>query len=1214
MVSYILASPLQATQSLAHFIFDLTEGNPLFVSESLSYLHNENLLSLDEDTHEWHWNMAKIRQTRMPSSVVTIFSSKVQRLPKETVDLLESCACMGNSFHAEDLAQARELSVAEVFRRLNPALSHWLLVENREQLQFVHDKVQEAILSAIPGDRRRRIHARLGRHFLSRVPPGTDLQEADHLFMIASHMNLGREPVLETEAAYALSHVNYCAGSKALESLATEAANDYFHKSLEALPEDCWEVQYERTFKILQKLAKTELMVGRSEKSESLLNQLLEHARSELDKAEALAEQTTSLSSIGNFAKAIETANRGLAFFGKSLPEEGALAERKRDAIMAEIDAGYSDVWSTILRMPFTEDRKSKVELAFYAELIPDLYLSGLVPQLYLSAAQSTRNCLAGGMDESVIYSFSIMGLFLGEQGRFEEAFRYEDLAKNLSERHPNTFGATRGINGVVWCNMHSRSRPEEIVKYCHKGIQSGKNCGDLYNAGLCYGPLMWNLQVRGANLLEIESCARECLLFSQKFQLSFSVGLAESMEAGWIRPFRKDYSPLPMEEKIAKWKAANHIASIGAYYVLLGLASYYFGEHEAAEVNLQCAARYMHGLTDNVLKRQWYVFRALNAIRLHARGLSYKSHEELMEYVGPLLGKVETWAGLGPLLVPYLMLLRAELQRIAGDFRATRGAYLDAIDAARREGYTFLEGHMNERLGMLLRESAAPTADVYLKSAMRLYRECHAERAEALLAERFPDSVEEVRAVSGEAEASPTLPSLDVDYLMKSARSISAEIDTESLQKKIMNVVLESSGAQHGYLLLAEGGELLVVAESHVGESRSRGALRRKLSESPEICGSIVRYVSRTKQPLILDSASERGPFTNDQETQALKLRSVFCLPLLEKARLLGVLYLENRLSDSVFTEARTEMTRLLAAQAVISLDNAELVERMRRAEEQISASLREKDVLLGEIQQLLAREQAARAEAQEANREKDIFLAKLSHELRTPLTPILAWSQALRQGKLCPEKIAKAALVIERSARGQRQLVEDLLDVSRIVLGKLSLERQEVAVPDVLEAAIDSVRPAAEEKPIRLVVDLALRVPPIRGDAGRLQQVFANLLTNAVKFTPAGGEVFVRLRAGVMPAQPGREAVVVEVSDSGQGIDPAFLPRVFDRFSQGDDSMARSRRGLGLGLSIVRSMVLLHGGSVEAESPGLGRGATFRVVLPVGVPRLIASSAQPS
>ncbi|MBI2958134.1 MAG: AAA family ATPase, partial [Chloroflexi bacterium] len=585
MVAYILDSPLLQTRALADFISMLSEGNPLFVSESLSYLHNENLLFLDAEG-QWRWDMDRIRQSRMPTTVVALFSSKIQKLPPDVVSLLEYCACMGNTFSPSELSLIREMTLLKTFDMLKPALGQGLLIESKNQLQFIHDKVQEAALSAIAKEKRRQIHWLIGNHLLTAIPQGvSDIRQLENLFTIVSHLNLGRAENLDAKTAYELSNLNYHAGNKALDSLATEAANEYFDLSLRLLPESCWEEgRYEQTFRVFQKAAKTELMCGHYENSERLLTHLLDHARTDLDKAECLAEQTTSLSSIGNFIKAVETANRGLAYLGKDIPEKPGQADQRRQEIMDDIASKNVDVWDTILNMPFTRDRKSKIELAFYSELIPDLYMSGLVPQLYLSAAQSTQHCLAGGMDESVIYSFSIMGLQLGEQEKFEQAFKYEDLARDLSARYPNTFGATRGMNGIVWCNMHSRSHPKDIVDYCLKSIQCGKNCGDLYNAGLSYGPLMWNLQVQGADLSAIEDYARECLQFSTRYHLSFSVGLAEAMQAGWIAPMKKDYAPVAMEVKLRQWGRDNHVASAGSYFVHLALAHYYIGEHEEAQ------------------------------------------------------------------------------------------------------------------------------------------------------------------------------------------------------------------------------------------------------------------------------------------------------------------------------------------------------------------------------------------------------------------------------------------------------------------------------------------------------------------------------------------------------------------------------------------------------------------------------------------------------
>ncbi|MBW2331350.1 MAG: serine/threonine-protein kinase PknK, partial [Deltaproteobacteria bacterium] len=374
MVSYILDAPLSQTEVLANFITELTEGNPLFVSEMLSYLHNENLLILDENM-QWHWDMDKISQSDMPSTVVALFSSKVQKLPPDTIDLLEYCACMGNRFTPDEVALVREITLLDTFEKLKPALGRGLLIESKDELQFVHDRVQEAVLSSIKPEMRQQIHWQIGNHLLSAVPKGADLEKLDNLFTIVSHLNLGRQRTLDRETAYQLSDINHHAGNKALDSLATEAANEYFRQSLQFLPDDCWEIQYDRTFKIFQKLAKTELMCGRYQSSEKLLNQLLDHAKTDLDKAEALAEQTTSLSSIGNFIKAIETANRGLAFFGKSIPDDPELAEKKREQLMNEINSQYgSKIWDTILNMPFARERKSEIELAFYSELIPDLY------------------------------------------------------------------------------------------------------------------------------------------------------------------------------------------------------------------------------------------------------------------------------------------------------------------------------------------------------------------------------------------------------------------------------------------------------------------------------------------------------------------------------------------------------------------------------------------------------------------------------------------------------------------------------------------------------------------------------------------------------------------------------------------------------------------------------------------------------------------------
>jgi CheY-like chemotaxis protein/nitrogen-specific signal transduction histidine kinase len=241
-----------------------------------------------------------------------------------------------------------------------------------------------------------------------------------------------------------------------------------------------------------------------------------------------------------------------------------------------------------------------------------------------------------------------------------------------------------------------------------------------------------------------------------------------------------------------------------------------------------------------------------------------------------------------------------------------------------------------------------------------------------------------------------------------------------------------------------------------------------------------------------------------------------------------------------------------------------------------------------------LLERESTARASAEESNRLKDEFLATVSHELRTPLTAILGWARMLEAGSLDSDMAVRAIETIKRNAKAQAQIIDDILDVSRIITGNLYLDLQPIELAPVLESAMNVVRPTADAKGIQIEVDFEPEPAAVPGDANRLQQVFWNLLSNAVKFTPTGGKVSVHLH------QLNSEAEII-VTDTGQGITTEFLPYVFDRFRQADSTSTRQHGGLGLGLAIARHLVEIHGGAIEVRSSGVGTGATFTVRLPL-------------
>jgi PAS domain S-box-containing protein len=261
--------------------------------------------------------------------------------------------------------------------------------------------------------------------------------------------------------------------------------------------------------------------------------------------------------------------------------------------------------------------------------------------------------------------------------------------------------------------------------------------------------------------------------------------------------------------------------------------------------------------------------------------------------------------------------------------------------------------------------------------------------------------------------------------------------------------------------------------------------------------------------------------------------------------------------------------------------------ISELKRIEAELARGVHERE-------ELLVSERAVRAELEQANRAKDEFLATLSHELRTPLNAILGWTQLLGPGQFTEEDLEHGLEVIHRNARAQAQLINDLLDMSRIASGKLRLQLAEVNLCEVLDIAVSTIRPAAEARRLHLEKEIPVEPVFVRGDSGRLQQIVGNLLTNAVKFTPDGGKISVRLER----ADEDRAEIVI--TDSGIGIDPRFLSKIFERFTQRDSTSTRQHGGLGLGLAIVEQLTQMHGGRVSAHSDGEGKGATFRVSLP--------------
>ncbi len=434
-----------------------------------------------------------------------------------------------------------------------------------------------------------------------------------------------------------------------------------------------------------------------------------------------------------------------------------------------------------------------------------------------------------------------------------------------------------------------------------------------------------------------------------------------------------------------------------------------------------------------------------------------------------------------------------------------------------------------------------------------------------------------------------------ELELLNRTGASIASTHDLHALVQAVTDAATQLTGAESGAFFYNETNENGYGYQPYALSGLARGVFDPSgdLQITP-LFEATFRGVGTVRCDDVRKDPRYRTGEVYDGSPQVhLPIRSYLAVPVVSRNdEIVGGLFFGHS-ATGVFTDRIERVVVSLAAQAAVAIDNARLYDNLK--------------TVAAENQRLFDAERAARAEAERVNRMKDEFLATLSHELRTPLNAILGWSRVLLARKGGDDDLKRGLETIARNAQAQTQLIEDLLDMSRIVSGKVRLDVQPLDLASVVDAAVDSVRPSAEARGIRLQKILDPMAGPVSGDPNRLQQVVWNLLSNAIKFTPKGGKVEVLL-ARV------NSHLEVTVTDSGQGISADFLPYVFDRFRQADASSTRTYGGLGLGLSIVKQLVELHGGNVQAKSDGDNTGATFIVKLPLAPVRTGESREHPT
>jgi PAS domain S-box-containing protein len=921
---------------LAELVHEKTAGNPFFTIQFLRALLEERLLEFDAREGEWSWDIERIRARNVTDNVVDLMVGKLRRFSPATQNALKALACLGSS--ASSLALARVLGQTEeqTTLDLHEAMQAGLLIRARGAYSFLHDRIHEAAYTLVPRERRPEEHLRIARLLLSLESGG---EPTDAVFDLAAHFNRALELLSDERERELVRDLNFRAGLKAKTATAHAAARVYLNQALALQREDAWQLDYPRTFRLLLELAECEYLVGDFESAQAMSAALLDRAASDLDRAEVFRLRTRMSLLAGRYREALAAGFAGLELFSITVP---ASEEETRAAVLREhaaVQAAVNGRSMADLTAPVTTDPATRTVLGLIADLAPLTYItrSAAFPLLILKGVSlSLRN---GTAPESayafVNYGMLLVALFDDVEG----AYAFSELGLRLNESF-----ADAKLRGMLLLTHaygvnHWRKHFAQSAALIEQATIAALTVGDFVVAGYAAMLVPWFAFEKGETLAEgLRQADRYAALALQignrpTYQMIRLERQFMACLSGATRGLTSFSSDDFDEDACLAELAATGFSSGLAYHVNQKLAAAFL--HERYEEALGFAQRAEASLTEVMASSFVASHGFYHALTLAALSTD-AGPEQRREYGVELAQRalsLQHWAERCPENYAHRhLLVRAELARIEGREEEAARDYEAAIAAAREQGFVHQEALAHE-LAARFHEARgfATTAHVHYRSARAGYARWGALAKVKLIDQRHPPA--DLQApLGGVTTIRAPLERLDLLTVIKASQALSEEIVLSKLIERLLGITVEHAGAQRGVLLLMKEDEWLVEAEAST-ERQGVEVLLHQTPVSPTLLPeSILRFLERTHESVILDDACAANPYSDDEYLRRGAARSVMCVPLLKQASMLGALYLENNLTPRAFTPDHVAVLEILASQAAISLLNARLYERLQR------------------------------------------------------------------------------------------------------------------------------------------------------------------------------------------------------------------------------------------------------------------------------------------
>ena len=985
-------------EPIAGLIQKKTDGNPFFVIQFLKMLEQEGLLIFESEHGGWSFGIDALAAARMTDNVVDLMTRKIRRLSATGQHVVTMAACVGNQFDWSTFVTISRQSPDDAEAGLAEALQAGLLQEagdtskksdedgsGRAVYSFLHDRVQQAAYDLIPEAQKKPIHLDVGRLLLAEFD--ADAPD-DRIFTVVNHLNIGADLIDTTVERLTVARLNLTAGRKAKTSAAYRAALEYFAKGITLLDESAWSAEYELMFALHLEAAESQYLDGAFAAAEESFRLLLLRATRPLDLAQIQSLRITLYENQSRWLDAVSAGRDGLALFGISFPErmEDKLAALDREVHTVEKLVGARSI-ASLIDLPEMTDANMRMVMRILTILWAPAYIAGDEVLARLISATMVRLSIAHGHTEDSAYGYVTHAIMVGPIRRdYRSAYEWGTLALQVNRRF-NDLKRRAKIHQQFQAHVNLWCRPfESCIQHAREASRSGLEAGDFPYAGYGAATEAWSAFLINRDLDRFVREYTPTLALLERIKMTDFLG-AHRILLNWAQALqgrtsgRLSLSDATFDERqfidAHQRDASFFLTFVYVARLHLNVMFEEFGSALAAARQARTVA--VTGTIWPVLIDFWGGLAA-------AAAFDDATEEERSQLRRELVSAETTLAELTETCPENFrcmwLVLSAEIKRLESHLDQAAMLLDDAISYAQQTSNLQQEALANELCARIwLRRNDVFRSRRYINEAYRCYAVWGARAKLAHLEEHYGELLTAkalapaIPAASADTAGSAERVSVDMSTVLKVAHAIAVEIEVGDLLRKLMTLALENAGADRGIFVQERQGALLVEADAGADRDHIAVGSAIPIDETDDLAISVVRYVHRTGQDVVIGNATKDERFSGDRYILASRAKSILCVPVAHQGRLRGILYLENNLTTDAFTPDRIEVMRILAAQTAISLENARLYENMKSEVERRTVAERALREALSEVEALKNRLEAENVYLQEEIRTQHNF-----------------------------------------------------------------------------------------------------------------------------------------------------------------------------------------------------------------------------------------------